>query len=486
MEALSPMPRRLSQPRWLSSLVIGLTLALLGGVILLGRQRLRETIGHQIVHRDAEVLDEVATLERMGAGSPAALAQQLEDTAGQMTLALRLSKLRDGVMATRLFDAHGRFVAALPALVRERDLTPDEQQVMTQLRPRSRYDRAARLWEHFLVAPDPASEKETGAPLLSVLIPIQAPGSTNLLAVAELIQDGSGIAQELAALDRHLTFQAAALFAICGGIVALVLGWGFHRLHASNLRLEHHAAELRRVNQELALSAKTSALGSVTAHLLHALSSPLTGLQQFVAAHATDDAAWQDAVRGTQRMQALVSEIVRVLGEQTDGASYDLPLPELAQIAGDRARASAEAARVQFELRSEGHGALANGDANLVLLILENLLQNAVQATPPGKTVRLIIRSLSRGLLCEVADEGPGLPARVRENLFLPSRSTKPGGNGIGLALSGQLARHLGAELTLARSSEAGSAFALTLPQALLERRQLSTASPAEAAPSRF
>ena len=479
MEPFSLITRWLSRTRWVSGAVIVLTLALLGAVVLLGRQRLRDTIGHQIIHRDAEVLDEVATLERMGADSPSALAQQLEDTAGQLGLALRLSKLREGVMATRLFDARGKFVAALPALVREANLTPAEQTAMDRLEPLSRYDAAARLSDHFLVVPGPGSRNETGTPLLSVLIPIQAPGCTNLLAVAELIQDGSGIAHELAALDRHLTFQAAAVFAGSGGIVALVLAWAFHRLHASNIRLQHQAAELRRVNQELALSAKTSALGSVTAHLLHGLSSPMTGLQQFVAAHATDDAEWQDAVRGAERMQTLIGEIVRVLGEQAGGASYDLPLAELAQIAADRARASADTAQVNVELRFDGCGALANGDANLVLLILDNLLRNAVQATPRGKTVRLTIGMLGQGAFCEVSDEGMGLPDCVRDNLFLPCQSTKPGGNGIGLALSRQLARHLRAELALVRSSEAGSAFALTLPQEMLVRRPFSDLPPA-------
>jgi signal transduction histidine kinase len=344
---------------------------------------------------------------------------------------------------------------------------------MARLKPLSRYHPSAHLADHFLVMPEPEPAGESRIPLLSVLIPIQAPGQTSLLAVAELIQDGSGIAQELAALDRHLTLQAAGLFAVGGGMVVLILGWAFHRLQAIHGRLVEQAAELRRANQELALSAKTSALGAVTAHVLHGLSSPLTGLQQFMTVHAGDSAEWRDAVRGAERMQSLIGEIVRVIGEQTDGVSYDLPLSELAQIVAAKGRSCAEAAGVSFELQFTGQGALANCHANLVLLILENLLQNAVQATPSGKAVRLAMRLADHGLECEVADEGPGLPDLVRRNLFLPCRSSKPGGSGIGLALSRELARHLGAELTLARSTEAGSVFALTLPRELLVEKQL-------------
>ena len=107
---------------------------------------------------------------------------------------------------------------------------------------------------------------------------------------------------------------------------------------------------------------------------------------------------------------------------------------------------------------------LSNRDANLVMLILENLIQNAVQATPAGKSVRLTVADAENGLVFEIADEGSGLPENVRASLFSPCRSTKPGGSGIGLALSKQLATQLGAELSLQTSTPQGSVFRLILP----------------------
>jgi hypothetical protein len=64
----------------------------------------------------------------------------------------------------------------------------------------------------------------------------------------------------------------------------------------------------------------------------------------------------------------------------------------------------------------------------------------------------------------EVQDEGPGLPPQVAERLFAPCISSKKGGSGIGLAISRQLAKHLGAELDLKQSSSEGCAFRLVLP----------------------
>ncbi len=468
MEKLIPIAKQLSRARWLPPVVILLTLAVLGSMIALGTRQLRDSIRTQIIHRDAEVLDAVATLEQMGAVSAGALAQQLEDTGGQLGLALRLSRLRDGVLATRLFDAQGRFVTALPVLVRKRNLAGEDLAAAIRLQPVTRYEPAARLEDDFLVVPSATPEAAARVPLLSVLIPIHAQGQTNLLAVAEIIQDGRAIAREFATLDRNLARQATLAFLGSGFIVALALGWAFGRLQNITRQLHEHAADLRRANQELSLAAKTSALGAVTAHVLHGLTSPLAGLQNFMFTHAGEDAEWQDALRGTERMQSLIGEIVRVLGEETGGTHYELPLAELLEIISDKVRPSAQAAGIVFESRLDGGGQLSNRNASLVLLILENLLRNAIQATPRGKAVRLVLVSSRAGLRCEVEDEGSGLPEAVQQNLFLPTRSTKPGGNGIGLALSQHLARHLGAELKLVCSTASGCIFDLSLPRELL------------------
>jgi C4-dicarboxylate-specific signal transduction histidine kinase len=109
-------------------------------------------------------------------------------------------------------------------------------------------------------------------------------------------------------------------------------------------------------------------------------------------------------------------------------------------------------------------GVLANHTADLVLLILENLVQNAIDATPAGKAVRLAVCTEGDRVLMEVADEGPGLPPEMQTRLFRPCSSQKKGGSGIGLAISQQLANRLGAELSLKCSSSNGCTFRLALP----------------------
>jgi signal transduction histidine kinase len=137
-----------------------------------------------------------------------------------------------------------------------------------------------------------------------------------------------------------------------------------------------------------------------------------------------------------------------------------------------RIRPAADAAGVRFKPEGQASGELSNRNANLVMLILENLLQNAVQATPCGRSVKLKCSPSCEGVRFEVTDEGPGVPPMIRPNLFLPTRSSKPGGNGLGLAISQHLARHLGTELRLERSDARGSVFVLELPAKLLRQEQ--------------
>ena len=142
---------------------------------------------------------------------------------------------------------------------------------------------------------------------------------------------------------------------------------------------------------------------------------------------------------------------------------------ELEELVRRRAQPLARERGVGFTAAVRAEGALANRVANLVALILINLCENAVQATPRGGTVTLTLGRDGCKLRCEVRDEGGGFPADTP--LFMPCRSLKEGGTGIGLALCKQLANHLGAELELAASTAAGCLFTLKLPETAGERK---------------
>jgi signal transduction histidine kinase len=102
-------------------------------------------------------------------------------------------------------------------------------------------------------------------------------------------------------------------------------------------------------------------------------------------------------------------------------------------------------------------------DRDQLYRVFMNLARNAVEAGAH----RLHFSAARDGgtLIIEIADDGPGLPPKARENLFRPFYgSARPGGSGLGLSIARELIRAHGGELTLASSTAAGTVFRLALP----------------------
>ena len=104
--------------------------------------------------------------------------------------------------------------------------------------------------------------------------------------------------------------------------------------------------------------------------------------------------------------------------------------------------------------------------------VLVNLLTNAIQALEEsGKedgAVGLTVRRELGAVLIEVTDNGPGIPAELREQVFECGFTSRAdlGGSGFGLAICKELAQANGGTLQLLPDSEQGAAFLLTVPDA--------------------
>ena len=106
------------------------------------------------------------------------------------------------------------------------------------------------------------------------------------------------------------------------------------------------------------------------------------------------------------------------------------------------------------------------GDADLVKGILTNLLENAAQAVSAGGRIkgRTFVEDNRAGF--EIHDSGPGLSDRIKETLFEPSISFKPGGMGLGLSIVKKSALALGGDIQTIKGELGGAAFRVLLPSA--------------------
>lgn len=180
--------------------------------------------------------------------------------------------------------------------------------------------------------------------------------------------------------------------------------------------------------------------------------------------------------RETRRLGHLVENVLafarlsrgKVRGRQDVGPCRQL-LPEVFGKIGERLRK----AGVEFHDSIDPRLGLLSLRTDLLSLeqILTNLADNAIKyAENERPAVAINAIQGRRTLAIRFNDNGPGIPGNMRKGLFRPfSRSAsavqgrKPG-VGLGLALSRDLARSIGGELTLERSDDKGTTFLLTLP----------------------
>jgi signal transduction histidine kinase len=461
MVAPTPKPWRVLLAVLLATLVVfG---ALIGGLTLQLRVRLRA----EVLRREAEAIAAVVQLQ-LGA-MPARFGETgAGDAIDDAFVAVLESVRLRGVLAVQLFDPTGIQRDALGTV-------PQLENIAAPTWPASLAEPVARFFDRAAVPPDPAEAPRV--PVLDVAVPLRADGSeTRMLGTARYWVDGSAVAAEFGRLDHSLAWQAGIAFAGAALVIAGVLAWAFARLAEANRRLVERRVDLARANQELDFAAKTGAIGAISAHLIHGLKNPLSGLEGFVADNASgavaDPAhgeAWRMAVDTTRRLRALVNEVVSVLRDEGDGrADYSLTVAEVVNAARTRVSAMADGAGVELVVSGPGAVELTARVGNLAGLVLANLLANEIEASPRGARVTLEAAGTEDRAAVEflVRDAGRGVPDAVRGTLFRPLRSAKPGGGGVGLAISRQLARHAGGELELVRSDGEGTVFRLRVPAA--------------------
>jgi signal transduction histidine kinase len=466
-ETAGQMLKRFRHVPWLVVLTILLVLA---AAILLVTLHLRSMIGTQIIEQDGIALYAASM-------TPSSVMDDVpDDLSSDLGFVLEVIAIkvfeaatdREDVLDARVFNTNGNPHVSIGG-PNER-LSENDLKELRRGRRISRYENDADLSK---IGKDASlreavnKESDDRGPLIRALVPLHH--KDQLIGAAEFILDGEKVQSALAKMDRDLWLYAVLIFVCSGGLAAGALTWAFGRLQHSNKLLAERTRSLLRANHELTLSAKTSAIGAITAHLIHDLKSPLFGLQSFVSARGSaDDEDWQVALDTTQRMQKLIGEVVRIMQEERTSESYEMTVEDLLGLLRLKLEPPCQKAGLTFSAEGNANGAFMNRDGNIILLVATNIVQNAIQATPAGGHISVSAFHENGDVMFELRDSGPGLPKHVLATLFTPSRSTKSGGTGLGLAISKQLANHVGAELSLKESSESGTIFQLRVPERVL------------------
>ena len=103
-------------------------------------------------------------------------------------------------------------------------------------------------------------------------------------------------------------------------------------------------------------------------------------------------------------------------------------------------------------------------DPTRIKQIIINLVMNAIQASPPGRTVSVSTGIRGKRLLIDVTDCGCGVPVQKRDEIFTPFVSTKKEGTGLGLAISKKIVEAHKGDIQVLSNAEEGATLRVSFP----------------------
>ena len=119
---------------------------------------------------------------------------------------------------------------------------------------------------------------------------------------------------------------------------------------------------------------------------------------------------------------------------------------------------------VTIDLAGPAGRVVADGD--LLSGVFLNVLLNAAQAMQGRGTIRVSITQRDGVCLVDIADDGPGIPAPVREKLFTPFFTTKARGTGLGLATAKRIVEQHGGTIGIECPADGGTHVVIRVPTA--------------------
>ena len=203
----------------------------------------------------------------------------------------------------------------------------------------------------------------------------------------------------------------------------------------------------------------------------HELRTPLTSVLanlELLAAELEDeqrDTANQ-ALRSAQRMRRLVADLLLLARADAGRRAPQRPMDlgsVLVEAAGELGPVAGE-----HELTVEPRTATVSGARDELLRATINLIDNSLRHTPPGTRVRASVEASGGDVILAVEDDGPGVPADIRDRIFdrfVRSGGDAGGGSGLGLAIVRSVAEAHGGTVRLETPDGGrGARFELVLP----------------------
>jgi len=233
--------------------------------------------------------------------------------------------------------------------------------------------------------------------------------------------------------------------------------------------------EKLRLERELAERERLALVGQMAASISHNLKNPLGSMKTILQVQL-ENPELPDSMRAETKM--VLEEIGRLSGKLNQLLQFSRPAVRGGRVAGScDARVvveevagglshEAERRGVKLHLRVSGENYRVAASAEALNDIVSNLLVNALEATSRGGQVSVSAAPRDGACVLAVEDDGPGIPAALREKILQPFFTTKSQGTGLGLAIVARRVAEFGGKVDWESPVEEGRGTRLqvTLP----------------------
>lgn len=234
----------------------------------------------------------------------------------------------------------------------------------------------------------------------------------------------------------------------------------------------HDVTELRRLER---------VRQDFVANVSHEFKTPLTAIQGFaetLLGGALDDPGnnrrFLDIIRNHAiRLARLTNDLLklaRIEAGKLEVEFFPVGLMELIEGCAETTLLKASRKQITLEIEVPPGLPAVRGDASLLRDVLQNLLDNAIQYTPPGGRVHVTAEAIGREAVITVSDTGIGIPTSDRERIFErfyrvdAARSREAGGTGLGLSIAKHIVEAHNGRLWVDSVIGEGSKFSFSIP----------------------
>ncbi len=233
--------------------------------------------------------------------------------------------------------------------------------------------------------------------------------------------------------------------------------------------------EKLRLERELAERERLALVGQMAASISHNLKNPLGSMKTILQVQL-ENPELPESIRGETKM--VLEEIGRLSTKLNQLLQFSRPAVRggsaigscdarvaVEEVAGVLSH-EAERRGVKMQIKVSGGSATVAASAEAVNDIVSNLVVNALEATPRGGRVSVSAASQDGFCTLAVEDDGPGIPAALREKILQPFFTTKSQGTGLGLAIVARRVAEFGGKMDWESPVRDGSGtrFRVTLP----------------------